>query len=284
MPSSNKENAAMTTLPALIVTESTSLFDYSALDHAVGAEARATADRIRERIESSYLDTGRDLLGIKVKLGHGYFGKWLNAEFDMSERTAQNLMSLAEYANDKPATVANLSTTAVYKLAAPSTPTSVQEEIEQRVIKGEHPSTREIEEQIAAAKEELATEAAKARKLKVKSPAATRAMEKREKDKEDRERHESEEAERLRAKRDRAAREAVELLQGRLGDDLVRFTELCARAGSALMPALAELIKNPKPIVPEDDHDLDEVNAELDADEARHDPAKLTELVLSKAA
>jgi hypothetical protein len=224
------------------------------------------------------------LLAIKAKLDHGQFGKWLNAEFDMSERTAQNLMSLAEYANDKPATVANLPTTAVYKLAAPSTPTSVQEEIEQRVIKGERLSSREIEDQIAAAKDELAKEAAKARELKVKSPATIKAMEKREKAREDRERQESEETERLRAKRDKTAWEAVELLRGKFGDDLVRFTELCERAGSALVPALMELINNPKPIVSEDDHDLAEVHAELVAQEAHHDPAKPTECVLSKAA
>ena len=252
----------MTTLPALIVTEATSPFDYSTLDSAIAAEARTMADRIRTRIESSHLDTGRDLLTIKAKLDHGQFGKWLNAEFNMSERTAQNLMGLAEYANDKPATVADLPTTAVYKLAAPSTPKVIQEEIEQRVVKGERPSTREIEDRIAKAKDEQAREAAKARKLKGKSEMDAKVIEKREKDRAARERREREEVGRLHAERQKAAQEAMDLLRERLGGDLLRFAHLCKRARGTLA-LLGEMITNTMPIIAEADPGfIDEAAAE----------------------
>jgi hypothetical protein len=284
-----QENAAVTTLPALITTEATSPFDYSTLDSAIAAEARTMADRIRARIESSHLDTGRDLLIIKDKLGHGRFGKWLKAEFNMSERTAQNLIGLAKYANDKPATVADLPTTAVYKLAAPSTPMAVQEEIERRVLKGERPSANEIARQIAKAKKEQDREASNAHKPDVESEEDIKAREKLEKDRADRERREREEAERLLAKRQRVAEEAIALLRERLGPDLVRFARMCRCAKEMLEPALASLIKNPEPIVGEakidsDPAPIEKVHAKLPVGEARDDPSKLTELDLSKAA
>jgi hypothetical protein len=53
------------------------------------------------------------------------FMPWIEAEFEMAERTARNFMNVAERYASKSATVADLAPTALYELAAPSTPEEV---------------------------------------------------------------------------------------------------------------------------------------------------------------
>ena len=48
--------------------------DYSRLAPSIAKDARATAQRIRERNRAAIIDTGRDLIAIKGKLEHGLFG------------------------------------------------------------------------------------------------------------------------------------------------------------------------------------------------------------------
>jgi Protein of unknown function (DUF3102) len=127
--------------------------DYSSLSPEIQSEARATAARIRERTRASILDTGRDLLAIKEKLEHGAFGRWIEAEFGMTERTAQNYMAVASTLGDKSEIVSLFPPTTVYRLAAKSTPNSVREEVIKRVKAGERPDPDEVADAIRAAKE-----------------------------------------------------------------------------------------------------------------------------------
>lgn len=53
------------------------------------------------------------------------FLPWIEAEFEMSE-TANNMMRVATVYGDKSQTVWDLNATALYELAAPSTPESVR--------------------------------------------------------------------------------------------------------------------------------------------------------------
>jgi hypothetical protein len=95
-------------------------------------ELAQIAERIRGRIRRTITDiieTGRDLAEVKAKLGHGHFGEWVWNEFNMTNRTAQNYMGAAEWAEDKNEIVSHLSPTIVYALAAPSTPSSVTDRI-----------------------------------------------------------------------------------------------------------------------------------------------------------
>jgi hypothetical protein len=66
-------------------------FDYSAIDSVKAAEAKQTADRIRHRQRAAIgaaVEIGNELIRVKALLGHGPFGRWLEAEFAWSDRTA----------------------------------------------------------------------------------------------------------------------------------------------------------------------------------------------------
>lgn len=68
---------------------------------------------------------GQDLTATKQRLGHGRFGEWIQAEFDMSQSAANKVMQVAERFGDKFVTVTDLTATVLYALAAPSTPDEV---------------------------------------------------------------------------------------------------------------------------------------------------------------
>lgn len=74
-------------------------------------------------------DAGRLLIAIKHRLGHGRFGKWVAAEFGMSDRTARMYMRIAEAFRDDINAVSTLSLAALYRLSAPNVPTSVRAEV-----------------------------------------------------------------------------------------------------------------------------------------------------------
>lgn len=108
-------------------------FDYGSVPANDAAELRETAERVRQRHRqqiAAIIETGRELSAVKAKLEHGQFGRWIAAEFDWSERTAQNYMSAFEAFGDKTATVADLPPTAVYQLA--SAPAPIREKVLQR--------------------------------------------------------------------------------------------------------------------------------------------------------
>lgn len=133
-------------MSALTVHESASLseFDYAGLKPEVAAEARAVAARVRashQRTVIAIIDMGRDLLGVKARLGHGRFGQWLEAEFGGVARTAQNYMRAAQSFAGNSEIVSHLPPATVYALAAPSTPGDVRTAIMARLSAGErlHP-------------------------------------------------------------------------------------------------------------------------------------------------
>src|SRR5690606_11031277 len=70
-------------------------FDYSSVDESAANKAREAVTRIRERMQASIIETGKDLLAVKDALGHGIFGEWLRLHFTMTERTAESYMNVA---------------------------------------------------------------------------------------------------------------------------------------------------------------------------------------------
>ena len=94
------------------VPVSASIFNYATISEAtVRKQAQDAATRIRSKLDkakATFLEIGRDLLSIKAMLAHGEFSKWIEAEFDMTIRTAQNMMNAAELA-DKHKTLSVLS-------------------------------------------------------------------------------------------------------------------------------------------------------------------------------
>ena len=129
------------TVPAIPASNG---FDYSALSEATATRVQNLAVRIRGRINDSYIETGRDLISAKIALGHGAFGKWREAEFGWSERTAQNLMNAARLVDGKSANITELPAVAIYQLAAPSLPEKIRDGIIARVENGETMSVKEV--------------------------------------------------------------------------------------------------------------------------------------------
>ncbi|MCH9053459.1 MAG: hypothetical protein IIA72_20775 [Proteobacteria bacterium] len=97
------------------------------------------AERIRERIRRTTTDiiaTGHDLLGVKSKLDHGAFHSWIETEFGINARTAQNYMRAATWAEGKSELVSHLPPSTVYLLAAPSTPEEFTTEVLSNIESG----------------------------------------------------------------------------------------------------------------------------------------------------
>ena len=80
---------------------------------------------------------GQALIRQKDRLPHGMFLPWIAAEFQMSQSASDRFMQVAKVYSGKLPTVGNLGTTAIYDLAAPSTPPEVQAEVERRIQAGE---------------------------------------------------------------------------------------------------------------------------------------------------
>lgn len=70
----------------------------------------------------------QDIIEIKQAIGHGNFLPWIEAEFSMTERTAQRFMQAAE-AGAEYDTMSDLPPSILYALAASSTPEAVPVEV-----------------------------------------------------------------------------------------------------------------------------------------------------------
>lgn len=129
-------------------------FDYREMDEATADEAQAVVSRYRVRARSYIMDTGRDLLAMKERLEHGLFTRWVEGALGMTPRSAQNYMQAASTLGDKSETVSHLPPTTLYKLAAPSTPSPIREEIVRRLEAGEALTPKAIEGQLWTARAE----------------------------------------------------------------------------------------------------------------------------------
>lgn len=97
------------------------LFDYNALDLEDKIVVQQKTEEIKvlmRRTAQDVFDIGQKLSEIKNRLGHGHFGNWLKAEFDWSERTAQNFIRVYESFKSENIADLNFSQTALYVLAA----------------------------------------------------------------------------------------------------------------------------------------------------------------------
>lgn len=145
-------------------------FNYGSISSEKAASARAAAERIRGRMQlaaESIIEVGRELIEQKKALGHGNFLPWIDAEFGMGERVAQNYMRVCNEFGANTNRVSDLSFKAM--LALSYAPAEVREQVEERASKGEKVTAAEIErlkKQLAAAKEK-ADDAESGRKAQV---------------------------------------------------------------------------------------------------------------------
>ena len=121
-------------------TQRASAFDYSSLDSETSRFVQQQTGEIRalmKRTAQDIIEVGQKLIEVKKRLRHGRFGDWLRAEFEWSEPTAQRFMRVAQ--QFKSVTVMDLAIapSALYVLAAPSTPETVRTEALLRASAGE---------------------------------------------------------------------------------------------------------------------------------------------------
>ena len=110
-------------------------FEYNNLDkqtrNIVWQYTSEIKDLMRLTAEN-IISIGQKLTLVKSQLGHGSFQKWLRTEFEWSEQTARQFMQVYRWSStieNKNLVFSELGTSALYLLAAPSTPPEAREEI-----------------------------------------------------------------------------------------------------------------------------------------------------------
>lgn len=115
-------------------------FDYTALE----SETRIIVEQhtyeiksLMRRTASDIIYIGQKLKEVKEQLGHGYFRRWLKVEFDWGIWTATKFMQVADKFKCVKITHLDIAPSALYELAAPSTPEAARGEAIDRANCGE---------------------------------------------------------------------------------------------------------------------------------------------------
>ena len=136
----------------------TSMFDYEALTLEQRNLVMQRTGEIQERLQRSAQDIweiGQRLGDVRDELKHGQFESWLKAEFGWSRRTAYNFIKVYEAFGERAKLAQiNISASALYILAAPSTPQKVREEYLLKAKEGEKITHKELRSQIEQKKHE----------------------------------------------------------------------------------------------------------------------------------
>ena len=116
-------------------------FDYTALDVSTSQFVQQQTGEIRglmKRTVESIFEIGQRLIIVKERLGHGRFGSWLETEFEWSQDTASNFINVAKKFGNLPNfSEFDMAASALYMLAAPSTPDAARDEALARAKAGE---------------------------------------------------------------------------------------------------------------------------------------------------
>ena len=118
-------------------------FIYSRLDNETRIIVKQRTSEIKNLMRltaENIINIGQKLTEVKHKLGHGSFQNWLRTEFEWSEQTARQFMQVYRWSmtiKNKNFVFSQLGTSALYLLAAPSTPPEARQEILNLVDEGE---------------------------------------------------------------------------------------------------------------------------------------------------
>lgn len=196
----------------------------------------SATDRVRKLFNSmkvSAVGIGKEFITVKAKLPHGAFGKWLDTEFDMTDRTAQNYMNaaMAVQVNE---VLTVLPDKALYIIGARTTPSEIVEKVVTEIKAGNVPSARTIKADIQTARKIAAQERVVAAKLAAKTKGMSTDDAAKWKEKEEKRavaRKAREDAERAERKRkqeesEQMSADAVAFLAEHLGDRFSEFAEI----------------------------------------------------------
>jgi hypothetical protein len=93
------------------------------------AEHASEIRRLGKRAFADIVEIGKRLIAAKAIAGHGIWLPWLEREFGWSDSTALRFMRVAELSKSVKLTDLDIDLAALYRLAAPSTPAEVVEEV-----------------------------------------------------------------------------------------------------------------------------------------------------------
>ena len=99
-----------------------------------------------QRAADDILFIGERLNHVRERLPHGNWRPWLETEFQMSDQTARNFIHIWERLSDKSKIILNLGPTALYALAAPSTPDDAITQVEALITNGHTPTVAETKQ------------------------------------------------------------------------------------------------------------------------------------------
>jgi hypothetical protein len=133
-----------------------SQFDYNGLTDEQRSIVLQRTGEIRERLAQSaqsIWEIGQRLVDVRSQLKYGQFNAWLKAEFGWSNRTAYSFINVYETFRDR-ANLAevNIATSALYLLAAPSTPSDVREQVIEQAKSGQRVTHKELVKQLQHSK------------------------------------------------------------------------------------------------------------------------------------
>ena len=116
-------------------------FNYQNLDRQTQITVKQKTFEIKSLIRQTAQDifyVGQKLAEVKQQLKHGEFRNWLNTEFNWSVSSATKFMQVSEQFKNVNFTHLNFATSALYVLAAPSTPEHARKHALQLASKGEN--------------------------------------------------------------------------------------------------------------------------------------------------
>ncbi len=116
-------------------------FDYSVLDTETRVFVHKHTSEIKIRLRRNAQDTidiGQKLIELKQRLGHGRFITWLKSEFNWSISAATKFMQVGEQFKFVKFTNLNITASALYVIAAPSTSKKARLEVLERASFGEN--------------------------------------------------------------------------------------------------------------------------------------------------
>jgi hypothetical protein len=112
-------------------------FDYAALAEDKRKEVEEATTFIQAALRATtdnVIEIGRRLQRVKADLAHGQWQRWLKAEFQWTERSAQYFMNTAVRFGSEAENFSAMPASVVYMLAAPSTPGTVIEAVREGSI------------------------------------------------------------------------------------------------------------------------------------------------------
>lgn len=116
-------------------------FDYEILDQETQINVKQKTFEIKGLIRQTAQDifkVGQKLSEVKSQLKHGQFRNWLKTEFNWSVSSATKFMQVSEQFKNVNFTHFNFATSALYVLAAPSTPESARQHALELANRGEN--------------------------------------------------------------------------------------------------------------------------------------------------